>query len=178
VTVQLGLDLFERDGDAYAHRVRVRVLTASDAAMIASWRYPGRYSTYNVDDPSILRRGHWAVIEARQLAGYCCFGAPARVRGATAERGTLDVGYGLAPDRMGRGDGTRFVTALLRFARARYDPARFRLHILSWNERSLNVAARLGFSVEAVLHSDEGAFLVMVRQDSDPAPLLPQGVSA
>jgi RimJ/RimL family protein N-acetyltransferase len=143
--------------------VEVRALTGAEAAAIAAWRYPGRYSTYDVGDPSALARDHWAVIHAGELCGYCCFGAPARVRAAGEEPGTLDVGYGLAPDRMGRGQGTRFVGAILEFAVERYDPERLRLFVLEWNRRSAKVAARLGFAVEGVVQSDEGAFLVMVR---------------
>ena len=61
--------------------MEVRALHSVESATIASWRYPGGYSTYDVDDPSILARDHWAVTEAGELVGYCCFGAPARVKG-------------------------------------------------------------------------------------------------
>lgn len=146
--------------------MEVRALTGADAATIASWRYPGRYSTYDFDDPPALAGHTWAVTEADELIGYCCFGAPARVGGAEEELGTLDVGYGLAPDRTGRGLGQRFVGAILEFALERYEPARLRLYILEWNERSRKVAAGHGFAVEGVvLVSDEGPFVVMVRQE-------------
>jgi ribosomal-protein-alanine N-acetyltransferase len=143
--------------------MEVRALTDADAAAIASWRYPGRYSTYDFDDPSALETDTWALTDADELVGYCCFGAPARVPGAEEEPGTLDVGYGLAPDRMGQGHGHRFVGAVLEFALDRYDPDRMRLYVLDWNERSRKVAERHGFAVESVLDSDEGPFLVMVR---------------
>jgi len=143
--------------------MQVRPLSGADAAQIAAWRYRGRYSTYDVDDPSILAPDHWAVTDAEELVGYCCVGAPARVPGAVEQPGTLDVGYGMAPDRMGGGTGARFVAAILEFARGRYEPRRFRLLILDWNVRSRSVAARLGFAVESVLRSDEGLFVAMVR---------------
>ncbi len=146
--------------------MKVRGLTGADAATIASWRYPDRYATYDVDDPS-TPRDHWAVTDAGELIGYGCFGAPARVAGALEEPGTLDVGYGLAPDRMGLGAGHRFVGAVLEFALERYDPERFRLYVLEWNERSRKVAASHGFAVESVLAGDEGRFLVMARQARD-----------
>jgi [ribosomal protein S18]-alanine N-acetyltransferase len=147
--------------------VKVRALTDADAATIASWRYPGRYSTYDFDDPPALASDTWAVTEADELIGYCCFGAPARVGRADEEPGTLDVGYGLAPDRMGRGLGHRFVGAILEFALERYDPERLRLYILEWNERSRKVAESHGFVVESVLANDEGPFLVLVRRLRD-----------
>ena len=73
----------------------------------------------------------------------------------------LDVGYGLAPDRMGQGRGGRFVGAILEWARDRYAPERFRLHVLDWNERSRRAAESHGFAVESSLRNDEGTFLVM-----------------
>ena len=149
-----------------AHTTRtmeVRALTPEDAAAIASWRYPGRYATYDVDDPSVLDHDHWAVTDAGELVGYCCFGAPGRVAGAAAEDGTLDAGYGLEPERMGSGLGHRFVAAVLTFAAERYTFARVQLFVLAWNARSRRVAAGHGFAVARVVQSDEGPFLVMVR---------------
>ena len=143
--------------------MRVRPLTPADAAAIASWRYPGTYSTYEFDEPPACDSDTWAVTEADELVGYCCFGAPARVAGAEAAPGTLDVGYGLAPDRMGQGLGPSFVGTIIEFALSRFDPERLRLYVLEWNQRSRKVAAGEGFAVESVLASAEGPFLVMTR---------------
>jgi RimJ/RimL family protein N-acetyltransferase len=131
--------------------------------VIAAWRYPGRYATYNVDDPSELARDHLAVCEQGALVGYCCFGEPARVGNGEARADTLDVGYGLAPELMGRGTGRRFVHAILEFALERYDARWIRLFILEWNARSRAVAASLGFVCESAITTDEGDFVVMVR---------------
>jgi len=138
-------------------------LTEAERGAIAAWRYPGRYATYDFDEPSVLTRDHWAVIADGALVGYCCFGEAARVGGATERPGTLDVGYGLAPDRMGSGMGKRFVAAILDFAVQRYEPRRLRLFILAWNGRSLRVAAQLGFTAEGSVPSEEGDFVVMGR---------------
>jgi [ribosomal protein S18]-alanine N-acetyltransferase len=145
----------------------VRPLASGDAVVIAGWRYPGRYATYDIDDPPALARDHWAVIDAEDLIGYCCFGAPARVPGAAAAAGTLDVGYGLAPALMGQGLGERFATAILDFAREHYDSERFRLYVLDWNARSRRLARRLGFVEDSVLQSGECCFVVMVRAVCD-----------
>jgi RimJ/RimL family protein N-acetyltransferase len=150
--------------------VEVRPLTPEDVAAIAAWRYPGRYSTYDFDDPGELASDSWAVAEAGERVGYCCFGAPARVPGAVPEPGTLDVGYGLAPGRMGGGYGHRFVAAILDFAREQHAPERYRLYVLDWNERSRRTAARHGFVTEATLENDEGTFLVMVRAATPGSP--------
>jgi len=143
--------------------LEVRELSPAEAAAIAAWRYPGRYATYDVDEPSVLDRDHWAVEDDGQVVGYCCFGTPARVEGAGEDPRVLDVGYGMAPDRLGGGNGHRFVAAILAFAVERYEPERLRLYVLDWNERSLRVAARHGFERVAELTNDEGRFLVLER---------------
>ena len=145
--------------------MKVRALTSADAAAIAAWRYPGRYATYDCDGPADLERDHWAVTDERgELVGYCAFGAPARVAGATAEAGTLDIGYGMKPELTGGGDGRRFVAAILDFALQQDDPRRLRLFVLDWNERSRRVAAAYGFVVASAVEADGDRYLVMVRQ--------------
>jgi [ribosomal protein S18]-alanine N-acetyltransferase len=76
----------------------------------------------------------------------------------------LDVGYGMAPDLMGRGNGYRFVEAILAFAVEEYRPEQLRLYVLDWNERSRRVAERHGFEALSDLENAEGRFLVMLRE--------------
>ncbi len=142
----------------------VGALTDADAEAIATWRYPGRYATYDVAEVVDASRGFWAVEADGELIGYCCFGVEARVPGAVAEPGTLDVGYGMRPDLVGRGRGRGFVAAVLDFAAREFEPQRMRLLILDWNERSRRVAIAHGFEQTDVLQSKEGEFLVMMRQ--------------
>jgi [ribosomal protein S18]-alanine N-acetyltransferase len=149
--------------------MKVRPLTNIDTAQIASWRYPGRYSTYDFDNPSTLAHDHFGVSEDDELVGYCCFGAPARVGGADPEHGTLDVGYGLAPNRMARGLGRRFVATVLEFARQNHAPERFRMYILEWNTRSRTVAARLGFAQHSAVRAGRDVFVVVVRDEPPTA---------
>ena len=150
--------------------MQIRALTRAERKAIASWRYPGPYSTYDFDDASVLARDHWAVTDAGELIGYCCFGEPARVPGATAEPDTLDIGYGMAPDRVGRGDGSRFVGAIIKFASERWDHRRFRVYVLEWNTRSRKVAARNGFVDGPTIKGEEGPFLVMCRERAHARP--------
>ena len=146
--------------------MEVRALRGADAEAIATWRYPGRYSTYDVGEIVTSARGFWAVAHDEDLVGYCCFGPEARVPGVDQEDGTLDVGYGLRPDLVGRGLGQAFVGAVLDFAEREFSPRRLRLLILEWNHRSRKVAEALRFEDNGVVPSVEGDFVVMVR----PAP--------
>jgi ribosomal-protein-alanine N-acetyltransferase len=143
--------------------MRIRPLTKNDAEAIATWRYPGRYSTYEVSEGVTSDRGFWAVVdEEEQLAGYCCFGPEARVPGIGEEDGTLDVGYAMLPSLVGQGLGRAFVGAILDFAIAEFRPQRLRLLVLDWNQRSRKVAEALDFKVEGT-GGPERAFLILVR---------------
>lgn len=149
--------------------MRVRALTDTDGQAIATWRYPGRYQTYDVVETATPEAGYWAVEDDATLVGYCCFGQEARVPGAVEEAGTLDIGYGMRPDLMGQGLGRVFVGAIVEFAIQHLSPNRLRLLILDWNDRSRKVAVTLGFESEGVLRSTEGDFLVMTRPVSEKA---------
>jgi len=150
-------------------RMQVRTLTEIDAEAIATWRYPGRYQSYDVREVLTSEAGFWAVEQEATLVGYCCFGNEARVPGAVEEAGILDVGYGMRPDLMGQGLGREFVGAILDFAVRRFSPSRLRLLILDWNDRSRKVAVALGFESEGVLQGTEGDFLVMTRAERHSA---------
>jgi RimJ/RimL family protein N-acetyltransferase len=152
--------------------MKIRTLTETDAEAVATWRYPGRYQTYDVSEVVTSEAGFWAVEHEATLVGYCCFGHEARVPGAVEEAGILDIGYGMRPDLMGQGLGREFVGAILDFAVRRFSPSRLRLLILDWNDRSRKVAVALGFKSEGVLRSTEGDFLVMTRATPErhPAP--------
>lgn len=138
-------------------------LTPIDATEIASWRYPGRYATYDVDEVPTHERGYWSVHLGDELVGYCCFGEEARVPGAVEEPGILDVGYGMKPDLMGHGLGRDFIGAILAFAAERFAPHRVRVLILDWNARSQAAARSAGFEEDGAIESTEGTFVVMTR---------------
>jgi [ribosomal protein S18]-alanine N-acetyltransferase len=143
--------------------VHVRALTPADAEAIATWRYPGRDSTYDVGEVVTPQRGFWAVDHEAELAGYCCFGHEARVPGVEEEADTLDVGYGMRPDLVGHGRGREFVAAILAFGVSSFEPRLLRVLVLSWNERSRKVAAASGFDAAGVVTSAEGDFLVLTK---------------
>ena len=143
--------------------MRVRALTADDALEVASWRYPGRDSTYDVLEPPSAEDGFWAVEHEGELLGYCCFGAEARVPGVHEDARTLDIGYGMRPERVGTGLGPAFVAEIVRFGVEAFEPRRLRVVILDWNERSRRAAEGLGFVEVGAVTNDGGTFLLLER---------------
>lgn len=134
-------------------------MTVPDAVAITSWQYPEPYSVYGGDptDPDVVdylvnpaNRIFAGIDESGDLVGFFSFGTDAQVPGELnpverADPDILDVGLGMRPDLTGRGLGRAFVEAGLEFARVTYAPSRFRMAVMSWNERAIRVYERAGF---------------------------------
>jgi [ribosomal protein S18]-alanine N-acetyltransferase len=154
--------------------VEIEPLTAAHADAISTWRYPGRYSTYDVGEIVTHADGYWAVVDQGELVGYCCLGVEARVPGVDEEGGTLDVGYGMRPDLVGKGLGRLFVAAIVDWAVDEFSPQRVRMLILRWNERSRKVAEAIGSTNQGSAWSGGREFVIMAlkaspSQRSDPS---------
>ena len=166
-----------------AMEISFHTMTPDAARMLAAWRYPAPYDTYNVgDEPEAMAemldtRSPWFVAFDGDNApmGYCCFGTSAEVgwqgepRLWTADDRTLSVGLGLRPDLTGQRLGLPFFTAVLDFAAERFAPAAFRLFVLPFNQRAIRVYERAGFQQigECVVNGgrpDELLFLEMRRE--------------
>lgn len=128
----------------------VRPLTAADADEIATWQYDGPWRIYDSNPEERIRAesGYQAVADSATgaLVGFICLGAEARVPGVEAEPGVADVGAGLRPDLVGSRVGSDFGATILTHMKAAAGEARLRSLVQSWNERSLRLCARLGFS--------------------------------
>jgi RimJ/RimL family protein N-acetyltransferase len=142
-------------------KIQFRPMTEPDARLVSAWRYPQPYSAYNGDpnNPAVIaylidpgNQIYTAIDENDQVVGFFSFGRDAQVPGGLdlveqADPTTLDVGLGMRPDLTGRGLGREFLESGLAFARQTFAPARFRLAVLSWNERAIRVYERAGFQL-------------------------------
>jgi len=135
----------------------VRAISRDEATEAASWRYPPPFDLYDGApdraglylETSLDGFGYYSVVtaDAGDLVGFCCFGPEARVAGQIPVEGTLDVGFGLRPELVSRGIGADLMRAVLSFAGERFGPARYRVAIASFNERSRRLCASAGFEV-------------------------------
>ncbi|HEV8189926.1 MAG TPA: RNA-guided endonuclease TnpB family protein [Ktedonobacterales bacterium] len=149
-------------------------MTLEDARLIAMWRYPGAYATYNfVGDVAELlgtRSPFFAAHDEHgELVGFCCVGTTAEIgdigppRLFTGADRTLSVGLGLRPDLTGQGSGLSFVTAILDFARESFAPEAFRLFVLAWNHRARCVYERAGFLPVGTITNEQGLEFLEMR---------------
>jgi len=137
----------------------VRALTHDDAAIVAGWHYDGRWATYDLASIDTLvdeLEMYSAIVDADGvLHGFFCVGAAARVPGLEPDPRFLDVGIGLDPALVGKGWGNELGHVVTRHLNEVHPTLRLRAAVQSWNERSLKVARRLGFS-EVFRHTSGG----------------------
>lgn len=153
-----------------AKNLQINYMTKEYAHLISKWKYDGIYSLYNnsIDMlDSFMDGNHFACInKSSELIGYYCFGEDARI--PTIEDSVfndefIDIGLGMNPMLCGNGFGASFLKAGLQYAYSLYGSSKFRLSVVHFNERAINVYKRLGFCTQKEvthLHSGE-KFYVM-----------------
>jgi RimJ/RimL family protein N-acetyltransferase len=146
--------------------LRVRELTAEDLADIEGWAYDGPWAVYDSAGPLDPELGYWAVVEdtddGDRLLGFACLGEDARVPGLAAAGGVLDVGVGMRPELVGQGLGPEFAATVLEFA-ARRGNGRLRAVVQDWNQRSLRLMSRLGFTATGTHPVGDVTYVVLER---------------
>ncbi|WP_063125885.1 GNAT family N-acetyltransferase [Nocardia fusca] len=130
-------------------RLVVRPWTPGDARRVAAWRYGGPWQVYDLPGTELpgATGGCLAVAGAAdgRLVGFYCTGDEARVPGLAAEFGVVDLGAGMDPRWVGRGNGAGFGRVVLADLRRDHPTAVVRAVVQSWNTRSLRLLRTLGF---------------------------------
>lgn len=157
-------------------------MDAAAAAAVMAWRYPPPYTIYNLaDDPlataAFLSGAGSGYYQLRDTAGvlvaFCCYGEEARVPGGDYAAPALDLGIGVRPDLTGRGEGMRYLGAVLAFGVERFAPALLRLTVAAFNLRAIRLYEQAGFAAVSRFRSQFAAreFIVMARPAAPgPAP--------
>lgn len=125
-------------------------MSTRDAEVMSNWHYEGRWSVYDLDGriPAVIDayRSVRACSGDGDLIGFYCTGEEARVLGVGDVDGTVDLGWGMNPAWVGQRHGQSFGVAVLQEVRQLHDGNSIRAFVQSWNQRSIRVLNRLGFT--------------------------------
>lgn len=141
-------------------------MAVEETAKVAAWRYGGDWSVYNLLTSRPLLENlasYYAVVNPEELIGFCCIGIEARIAGMNEDPAILDVGMGMNPQLVGRGNGAQFGETVIRYLDVHYPGVTLRAVIQSWNERSLRLTHRLGFRDAGELVAIQGGGPVTYR---------------
>lgn len=127
-----------------AMTINLRPATDSDVRELATWQYDPPYDVYDITmnpDKAVayfLGPGvHcYTLLDGNDVAGYCTFGHDAQVPGGNYDEDGLDIGLGIEPARTGRGEGHRYVTAVVAHASATFEPRQLRADHRYWQQAS------------------------------------------
>jgi len=144
------------NSDSRAHdlvQLSTRAVSGTDARAFEAYVYPPPYDLYNSAPGSaaaFLEPEHRyvsVVDQSRCLWGFGCIGEGGQVPGGTYTTlsGALDIGLGMAPDRVSRGFGPAFALAILHHA-CSPETKWFRVSVAAFNERSIRLWHSLGFA--------------------------------
>jgi RimJ/RimL family protein N-acetyltransferase len=98
----------------------------------------------------------WLIVEADEVVGLCSITRP-------PDNGVVDIGYGVAPSRQGRGFASRAVGEIVAWARCRADVTAISAETTTTNLASQNVLTRNGFARVGERHDEEDGPLILWR---------------
>lgn len=153
----------------------IRQGTTADFQQIVRWQYPPPYETYTIPESDWEESiayfhelaDNFVVIfdDDDTLLGFCSFGADGQVAGGDYSADALDIGMGMRPDLTGKGQGKRYLAAVLDYAQNAFQPAALRATIAAFNERAQNMVKRAGFTQTGrfTAPTTGRAFLILIK---------------
>ncbi|MGL1893963.1 MAG: GNAT family N-acetyltransferase [Spirochaetaceae bacterium] len=150
----------------------IEILNKLDAKAMLKWTYPSPYSFYNMEDSKeclseLLDGTYYLVKEDESVIGFFCFGNNAQIPIKEAkglyEENLLDIGLGMNPLFVDKGEGKKFLNEGLNFAINTLHKSSFRLTVAKFNERAIKVYKKFGFETvnSFVREKDNIEFYIM-----------------
>lgn len=130
-------------------------MTYEEARTVAAWSYPAPFDLYDVDpdntalftDRDAAGYGYYPALDQhRAVVAFCVLGPEARVRGQHPQDQVLDVGLGVRPDLTSRGLASELLPQVATLAQSLFHPTQLRTAVATFNERSLALCRKAGFS--------------------------------
>ncbi|HLU22536.1 MAG TPA: GNAT family protein [Bacillaceae bacterium] len=145
------------------------------AKEILSWKYEQPYDFYNneVSDEGmkeLLDGSYIALVNNhKELFGFFCTGNNAQVPfgrkiGVYLEE-AIDMGLGMNPKNVGKGNGFEFCSFILRYIEKEYEGIPIRLTVAKFNQRAIRLYEKLGFIKQDEFSTELAEFMTMVKRN-------------
>ena len=154
-------------------QLKIKPMNEERAKAILGWQYEQPYNFYNNELTAealqeMLDGSYYSLVdEQNALIGFFCTGANAQVPighqfGVYTEN-FIDMGVGMHPNLVGKGNGFDFCTQVISFIRAESSKP-VRLTVATFNKRAIRLYEKLGFIPEKSFRTDSAEFETMVKK--------------
>ncbi|MEC9489102.1 MAG: GNAT family N-acetyltransferase [Halanaerobium sp.] len=127
-------------------------LSEEDAREICTWRYPGKYSIYNLSDWDTVVRKGWDLAQpekrSREFVAILLEGHLLGYGRIKKERNIVFLGIGLRPGRCSKGYGKKAMKLLVEEAGRRYPGCQVALEVRTFNLRAISCYQDVGFAIK------------------------------
>ena len=156
--------------DHPATEIHLERFSTADAEAVLGWRYAGDFASYDLssDDESCFADPNSEYLAIRcelELIGFICLGAEARVAGMIEDSELLDVGVGIRPDLVGRGESQHLMPAIVSLLDERTGQIALRAVVKAWNRRAQRAAEHAGFQSSGAHKNAKGSWVLLIRQN-------------
>lgn len=152
----------------------VKPMNEERATDILGWKYEQPYDFYNneLTDEALqemLDGSYYALVDNQNtLIGFFCIGANAQVpighKFGVYKEVLVDMGVGMDPNLVGKGNGFEFCTHVIQFIRTQHKSTPIRLTVATFNQRAIRLYEKLGFISENSFNTDFAEFNTMVKK--------------
>lgn len=143
------------------------------ATTILGWKYEQPYDFYNNEQSDealeeLMDGLYYAIADKnKEVIGFFCIGESAQVPRGTHfgvyKADLIDMGVGMHPNLVGKGNGFEFCTGIMKFIEEKYPSKSLRLTVAMFNQRAIHLYKKLGFVKEDEFSNDVTEFMTMVR---------------
>ena len=154
-------------------QLHIKKMTVKKARHILAWKYEEPYDFYNNEGTDealeeMFDGSYYALLnEQNDVVGFFCIGENARVpighQFGVYVDDFVDLGLGMHPNLIGKGNGTAFCTYIIQYIENHYGGKPIRLTVAKFNKRAIHLYEKLGFVKAAEFASKTTEFMTMIK---------------
>ena len=156
-------------------QLHIESMNENKARHTLAWTYEEPYDFYNNEETDealeeMLDGSYYALLNEHDVVGFFCIGENAQVpighQFGVYVDDFVDMGLGMHPSLVGKGNGTAFCTYILQFIEKQYVGKSIRLTVANFNKKAIHLYEKLGFVKVAEITSNSTEFMTMIKKQT------------